>query len=309
MGLAETHHIARILVHPKDSNTVYVAACGKEYSTNKERGVYKTTDGGATWTQVLFESDMTGAYDLVMDPSNPDTIYASMWWRIRRPWSDPVPGPGGGIYKTTDGGQNWTRLTKGLPPRDTAGRTGLAIAASNPKVIYALIDNHEVARKAKPGERDSYGRPKKDVIKGAQVYRSNDGGESWNQVSEDSAVMQRLFSTYGWVFGQIRVDPNDEDTSFIMGVPLLKSTDGGKTYKSRFYSGLHGDHHAMWIDPNNSNYIINGNDGGVNISYDGGDTWKNFENLPVVQFYNVATDNAKPFNVYGSIQDNNSCSC
>ena len=306
MGLADTHHIARIVIHPEDPNIVYVAACGHEYTRNEERGVYKTTNGGITWEKVLYESDMAGAIELVMDPSNPQILYASMWHRIRRPWSDPVPGDGGGIYKTTDGGQTWERLTNGLPPRETSGRTGLAIAASKPNVIYALIDNHAIARKAEEGELDSYGRPRRDVIKGAEVYRSDDHGESWNKVSESSRTMSRLFSTYGWVFGQIRVDPNDENTSYIKGVPLLKSIDGGKTYKPLFYRGLHGDHHAMWIDPTNSNYIINGNDGGINISYDGGVSWKNVENLPVVQFYNVAVDNAKPFNVYGSIQDNNS---
>ena len=308
MGLPDSHHIARIVIDPRDSNVVYVAACGKEYSPNPERGVYKTTNGGITWKQVLFESEMAGAIELVMDPVQPDTLYASMWHRIRRPWSDPVPGDGGGIYKTTDGGKTWERKTAGLPPRKTSGRIGLAVAATKPNVVYALIDNHEVARKAEKGELDPYGRPRKDVIKGAEVYRSDDFGESWSQVSEASRLMTRLYATYGWVFGQIRVDPNDENTTYIMGVPLLKSTDGGKTYQRLSYPGLHGDHHAMWIDPANSDYIINGNDGGVNLSYDGGITWKNIENLPVVQFYNVAIDNKKPFNVYGSIQDNNSWS-
>ncbi|MEM7454984.1 MAG: hypothetical protein AAF456_11595 [Planctomycetota bacterium] len=305
-GLGDTQHIARILIHPEDSNTVFVAACGNEYTTNKDRGVYKTTDGGETWTKVLYESDMAGAIDLVMDPSDPDTLYASMWHRIRRPWSDPLPGPGGGIYKSTDGGDSWTRLTNGLPPRNTSGRMGLAIAASNPDVVYVLVDSHEIERKAEEGERDAYGRQRQDVLKGAEVYRSDDGGDSWQKVSEDGRTMKRLFSTYGWVFGQIRVDPNDLNTVYIMGVPLLKSTDGGREFKTLNYRGLHGDHHAMWIDPDNSDYIINGNDGGINLSYDGGETWKNIENLPVVQFYNVCVDDADPFNVYGSIQDNNS---
>ncbi len=306
MGLADTQHIARIVVNPTDSNIVYVAASGHEYTPNEERGIFKTTNGGITWKKVLYESDMAGAIDLVMDPQNPDTLYASLWHRIRKPWSDPVPGPGGGIYKTTDGGDNWKRLTDGLPPRETSGRTGLAIAANKPNVLYALIDSHEVVRKAEEGETDSYGRTRQDVLRGAEVYRSDDHGETWSKVSQDGRTMQRLFSTYGWVFGQIRVDPNDENTSYIMGVPLLKSVDGGKTYQTLSYRGLHGDHHAMWIDPDNSDYIINGNDGGVNLSYDGGKSWKNIENLPVVQFYNVAIDDAKPFNVYGSIQDNNS---
>lgn len=304
MGLADTQHIARIIVHPNDSNVVYVAAGGHEYTANKDRGVFKTTDGGKTWKKVLYESDMVGANDLLIDPENPDNMYASMWHRIRTPWSDPVPGPGGGIYKSTDGGDNWSRVSKGLPQRDRSGRIGISLAASNPKVVYALIDNHESARKAKAGELDSYGRPKKDVIKGAEVYRSNDSGETWEKVSKSNRTMERLFSTYGWVFSQIRVDPNDEDTTYIMGVALLKSTNGGVDYKPIYDRGLHGDHHAMWIHPENSKYIINGNDGGVNISYDEGQSWKNIENLPVVQFYNVELDNESPFNVYGSIQDN-----
>ena len=306
MGLADTQHIARIVVHPQDSNTVYVAAGGHEYTPNLERGVFKSTDGGKTWNKVLYESDMVGANDVLIDPQNPDNLYASMWYRIRRPWSDPVPGPGGGIYFSRDGGESWTRAHEGLPQRDLTGRIGISLAASQPNVLYALIDNHEIARKAKEGERDSYGRLKKDVIKGAEVYRSNDSGKSWAKVSKSSPIMERLFSTYGWVFSQVRVDPNDPETSYIMGVPLLKSTNGGVDYQPLFDRGLHGDHHAMWIDPNNSNYVINGNDGGVNISYDGGQSWKNIENLPVVQFYNVELDNEEPFNVYGSIQDNNS---
>lgn len=305
-GLEDTQHIARILVHPQDSNIVYVAAGGKEYQPSEERGIYKTTNGGITWKKVLYESEMAGANDLVIDPENPNNLYASMWHRIRRPWSDPVPGPGGGIYKSTDSGSSWKRVSEGLPERDKSGRIGLSLAASKPNVIYALIDNHEIARKAEEGERDAYGRPKQDVIKGAEVFRSDDSGETWAKVSESSQTMERLFSTYGWVFSQIRVDPSDENTSYIMGVSLLKSTDGGRTYKRLYDRGLHADHHAMWIDPTNPQYVINGNDGGVNISYDGGKSWKNLENLPVVQFYNVALDKLKPYNVYGSVQDNHS---
>ena len=305
-GLADSHHIARIVVHPTDSNVVYVAASGHEYTENDERGVFRTNDGGKTWKKVLFVDSMTGAIDLVMDPDNPDVMYTSMWRRIRRAWSDPMPGAGNGIYKTVDGGENWERLEQGLPADDAQGRIGLAIAHSNSDVLYALIDNHEITRKAKEGEKDAYGRSRKDVVRGAVVYRSDDAGANWKQVSEDGRVMRGLFSTYGWVFGQIRVDPNDEDTVYALGVPLLKSTDGGKKFKAQVSRELHGDHHALWIDPNNSNYLLSGNDGGVNISYDGGDSWRDLDNLPVVQFYNVAVDDATPFNVYGSIQDNGS---
>lgn len=306
MGLPDSHHIARIIVHPDDSNTVYVAASGHEYTENDERGVYRTRDGGLNWERVLFSDSMTGAIDLVIDPANPQNLYAGLWRRIRRPWSDPLPGPGNGIYKSIDGGDSWTQLKNGLPTEETVGRIGIAIAHSNPQVLYALIDNHESARKAEEGERDAYGRPRQAVIRGAVVYRSDDAGQNWTQVSQDGRNMQRLYSTYGWVFGQIRVDPNDDNVVYALGVPLLKSVDGGRTFKMLSSRGLHVDHHALWIDPGNSNRIINGNDGGINLSYDGGATWKDVDNLPVVQCYNVAVDNATPFNVYISIQDNGS---
>ena len=305
-GLAESHHIARIVVDPNDSNIVFAAACGKEYAENEERGVYRTKDGGETWEKVLYRDPMTAAIDLAMDPTDSQIVYAAVWRRIRTPWSDPLPDSENGIFKSTDGGDTWTRLTEGLPSSQKTGRIGISVSKSNPQVVYALVDNHEIARKAKEGEKDAYGNLRKDVIRGAVVYRSNDRGESWEQVSKDSRIMQRLFATYGWVFGQIRVDPNDENTVYALGVPLLKSTDGGEKFKALVGRKLHGDHHALWIDPKNSNYLINGNDGGINISYDGGKTWKDLDNLPVVQFYNVAVDEATPFNVYGSIQDNGS---
>lgn len=303
MGLAETHHIARIVIHPSNPNQVYVAASGREWTTNPDRGVYRTTNGGITWEQVLFVNEQTGAIDLVMDPEAPDTLYAAMWDRTRLKWSDPLPGPGSGIWKTRDAGQEWVQLENGLPPRETTGRIGLAMAESRPDTIYAVIDNHALAREAEEGELDSYGRPRRGVIKGAEVYRSDDGGERWNLVSEPSSL-ERVFSTYGWVFGQIRVDPTDENTVFVLGVPLMKSTDGGRTWRNVRYPGLHGDHHALWIDPEDPRHLINGNDGGVNLSYDGGETWKDLDNLGVVQFYNVAYDMAEPFRIYGSIQDN-----
>ena len=306
MGLADTHHIGRIVVHPSDPNIVYVAASGHEYTTNEERGIYKSLDGGKTWKKQLYIDSHIGAIDLVMKPDDPNTLFAAMWNRTRHSWSDPMPGPDDGVFRSTDGGETWTQLTEGMPPVAETGRIGLAISASNPNVVYALIDNHESAREAEEGERDAYGRQRANVIKGAQVYRSADGGETWELQNTEDRLMSRLFATYGWVFGQIRVDPNDENTIYTMGVPLLKSTDGGKSFERLGFRGLHSDHHAMWINPDNSNHIINGNDGGINLSYDGGATWKNLENLPVVQFYNVEVDNANPFRVYGSIQDNNS---
>jgi photosystem II stability/assembly factor-like uncharacterized protein len=305
MGLEETQTIARIIVHPLDPDIVYVAASGNEWTANPERGVYKTVDGGKTWKRIYYLNQNTGAIDLVMHPKEPETLIVAMWNRTRKRWSDPVPGPGDGLFKSNDGGKSWRIVTRGLPDYRYTGRIGIDICRNNPKVVYALIDNHAAGKKPAPGERDSYGRVlKKPKIKGAEVYRSDDGGESFMKVSTSTPRMERLLGTYGWVFGQIRVDPGNENTVYIMGVPLAKSIDGGKNFKVIEYPGLHADHHAMWIDPENSDFIVNGNDGGVNISYDAGRTWQNFRTvMPVVQFYNLAYDMEKPFNIYGSVQD------
>lgn len=305
MGLADTHTIGRIIIHPENPDIVYVAAPGHEWTYNKERGVFKTTNGGKTWDKILYINEKIGAADLVMDPSDSNVLYASMWNRTRRRWSDPMPGPGDGIFKTTDGGKTWKQKTKGLPDLKLTGRIGLDIARSNPNVIYVFIDNHNPGRMPEKGECDAYGRLKTGrVIKGAEVYRSDDKGETWRKVSPDNRMMEGFGGTYGWVFGQMRVDPNDENTIYIMGLALAKSTDGGKTFKRLYFPGLHGDHHGLWIDPEDSNYLINVNDGGVNVSYDGGIIWRDFHTIhPVVQFYNVAYDMEEPFNIYGSVQD------
>jgi photosystem II stability/assembly factor-like uncharacterized protein len=303
-GLADTGHIARIVIDPVDPQIVYVAACGHEYRDNPERGVYKTTNGGETWELVLYVSESTGAIDLVMAAKDPKTLYAATWNRIRRPWNDPVPQAGDGIYKSTDAGKTWVLLENGLPDSAKTGRTGLGISQSNPDIVYAVIDNHEQARSAEEGERDAYGRQRQSIIKGAEVYRSDDAGKSWRLMSSDDELIRSLHATYGWFFAQIRVDPVNPDKIFVMGVPLIQSTDGGKTFESCGYRGLHADHHAMWINPRNPDHVVSGNDGGINFSYDGGSTWKQVLNLPIIQFYNVEVDNARPFRVYGSVQDN-----
>ncbi len=311
-GLENTFTIARVVVDPTNSNVVYVAASGHEWTANKERGVYKTTDGGKTWKKVFYVDNMTGAIDLVIDPSDPQTLYAAMWQRIRRKWNDPRIEPGfsnSGIYKTTDGGKNWQPINKGLPPAKYRGRIGIDIAASNPNVLYALVDNYETAHAYESRVTDAYGRPGGGVIKGATVYRTDNKGTTWVQVSGQTEEMKKYMeghsATYGWVFGQIRVDPNDENTVYTMGLALNISTDGGKTFKR--LRGMHGDHHGLWIDPNNSNYLVNVNDGGMYISYDQGKTWRSFtDRLHVTQFFNVAYDMDKPFHVYGSIQDQGS---
>ena len=312
MGLTDTYTIPRIVINPENPDIVYAAASGHEWTDNPERGIYKTTDGGITWAKVLFIDEKTGAVDLIMDPSDGNTLYAATWQRLRLKWNDPRNFPGyskSGIYKTTDGGKTWRLTVAGLPEAGSRGRIGIDVCQKNPNVLYAFIDNYEASAQSKQREADSYGRPSSGSIKGATLYRSDDKGETWKLVApttpEMTIQLERHSGTYGWVFGQVRVDPNDENTVYIMGVPLSVSKDGGRTFKQ--IPGMHVDHHGFWIDPDNSNYIIDVNDGGIVISYDGGKTWKFFtQNLPVCQFFNVAYDMAIPFRVYGSMQDHGS---
>jgi photosystem II stability/assembly factor-like uncharacterized protein len=323
MGLATAHTIPRIIVHPANPDIVYVADSGHEWTDNPERGLYKTTDGGKTWERVLYVDEKTGVIDLVMDSGDPETLYAATWQRIRKRWNDPRNEPdytGSGIHKSTDGGKTWRTINQGLPDPHFRGRIGIDQCSTQPNVVYAFIDNYDIAGKqpgdvaAKDGDAagsqeeeklDSYGRPRQKVIKGAEVYRSKDSGETWNKVSESDDYMTGLSATYGWVFGQIRVDPNDAETIYVMGLALNVSNDGGKSF--RRLGGMHGDHHALWINPEDSRYLINGNDGGINISYDAGESWRLFtDQIPVVQFFNVMYDMDSPFHVYGSIQDHGS---
>lgn len=312
MGLENTHTIPRIRIHPENSDIVYVAANGHEWTPNEERGLYKTTDGGKTWKKTLYVDRNTGVNDLVIDPRNPDTVYCTTWQRIRLKWNDPRTyenHKNNGIWKSTDGGANWEIINQGLPAPGFIGRTGIDICASNPSVLYALVDNYEIAKEAKPGDTDSYGRQKKGIIKGATVYRTADSGKTWTQTSgltaTTKAYMESHSATYGWVFGQIRVDPNNENRVYTMGLMLHVSDDGGKTFK--ILGGMHPDHHGLWIDPNNSDYLLNVQDGGISISYDRGANWKiPLKELPLAQFYNVAFDMEEPFRIYGSIQDHHS---
>jgi photosystem II stability/assembly factor-like uncharacterized protein len=313
MGLSDTYTVPRIVIHPDNPDTVYVAASGHEWTANGERGVYKTVDGGKTWRKVLFIDDGTGAIDLAMDPADSETLYACMWQRTRLKWNDPRNGPASGksgIYRSRDGGRNWQPIDEGLPAARFRGRIGLDVSLSNPGVLYALVDNYEVSRQPTASElRNPYGVPSCGFIKGATVYRSDDRGGHWRQVSgltpETQKFMERHSNTYGWVFGQVRVDPSDAETVYILGVPLSVSNDGGRTF--RHLDGMHGDHHGLWIDPQNPNYLLNANDGGIAVSYDRGKNWRSFtDNLPVSQFFNVNYDMASPFHVIGSIQDHGS---
>ncbi|MBM3420086.1 MAG: hypothetical protein FJY11_03015 [Bacteroidetes bacterium] len=311
-GLENTHTIGRIRINPNNTDIVYVAATGHEWTPNEERGLFKTTDGGKTWTKILYLDENTGVYDLLLDPRDPEVVYATTWERMRLKWNDPRTYPttkNCGIWKSADGGRSWKQINNGLPAPEHRGRIGIDLCLTKPDVMYAYLDNYEIAYTAKPGEMDSYGRQKQDVIKGATVYRSDDAGTTWKQVSgltpQMKTFMERHSGTYGWVFGQIRVDPNDENTIYTLGIQLNVSYDGGKTFTS--LRGPHADHHGLWIDPENSNYLLNVQDGGLTISYDGGKTWKYpIAELPLAQFYNVAYDLSVPFRVFGSIQDHHS---
>ena len=304
-GLTDTQTIARILVHPTNPDIVYVAAGGHGWTDNEMRGVFKTTDGGRTWTKVLYRSPHTGAIDLVMDPSDPNTLYAALWQRVRRKWSDPRVEPGStetGIAKSTDGGQTWTDATQGLPAPQFRGRIGLDVSRSNPGVLYAFVDSYEEGRPPRDGERDAYGRPiQESRIRAAEVYRTDDKGRTWRKVSEGNDFMAQHSGTYGWVFGQIRVDPADENTIYTLGLNLNVSHDGGKTFT--VLRGMHGDHHGLWIDPKSSSVLYNVNDGGFYESADAGRTWRFAVSAGGSQFYNVALDTSTPAWAYGSVQD------
>lgn len=309
LGLVNTNTIARILIHPKNSSVVFVAAGGNEWTDDSERGVYKTTDGGKNWEKVLYVDDKTGAYDLVMNPENPDIMYATTWQRIRKKWNDPrteADYTGTGIFKTTDGGKNWKKINTGLPEPKFRGRIGIDLCKANPEILYAFLDNYEKLAEDNPMNEsvDAYGRPSSGRIKGATVYRSDNGGENWKQVSQQNAYMEGLSGTYGWVFGQIRVDPINPEKIYVMGLALNVSEDGGKSFRP--LRGMHGDHHGLWIDPKNPNYLVNVNDGGVAISYDGENFRPFYDNLPLVQFFNINYDMANSFHVYGSVQDHGS---
>ncbi len=281
MGLEDTRVIHRIHIDPTDSDIVYVAALGTAWGKSKDRGVYKTIDGGKTWTNILFINEMTGAADMVVDPENPNKLFVAMWEHNRTPWGFNSGGGGSGLYRTFDGGSTWQKLGKeeGIKG-DTLGRIGLAIASNKPDIMYALVES-----------------------KNAQtLYRSNDGGAKWQKQS-DKNVGNRPF-----YYSEIYVDPGNENRIFNLWSYVSKSEDGGKTFNTIMDYGndVHPDHHAFWIDKHNPNFMINGNDGGLNISEDGGHNWRFITNLPVGQFYHVSVDNDFPYNIYGGMQDNGS---
>ena len=307
LGLDDTQHIARIVIDPANADVVYVAAMGHLYTTNDARGVYKTIDGGKHWTKVLYVNDKIGVIDLVMNPRNPRELYAATYDKQRLPWQLVSGGTGSGIYKTTDGGAHWTRLARGLPA-GRIGRIGLALYPKNPRIVYALIENanqreptaQELALAQRLGQE-----PRAREI-GGEVYRTADGGITWVKMSPDSVDVSSKGPYY---FSQIRVDPNDGRHIFTTGVSLGNSTDGGHTWHDldwpprRLFGKIFGDVRTLWIDPDDSDRMILGSDGGVFQSYDGGKTADHYANLPIGEAYAVATDDEDPYNVFVGLQD------
>jgi photosystem II stability/assembly factor-like uncharacterized protein len=272
MGLKETHHIGRIAIHPHNPDIVYVAGLGHLWGANEERGLFRTTDGGTTWKKVLYVDENTGCVDVAINPENPEILYAATYQHMRKGWGFNGGGPGSGLYRSIDGGETWTKLTNGLPTGNT-GRIGIDIYYSNPNIVYATIEH-----------------------KKGGVFRSEDKGLTWKKMSDTNPRPM--------YYSQIRIDPNNDQRIWVLGSPMYYSEDGGKTFNTNLVTSIHVDHHALWIDSGNSNHMILGCDGGINISYDRGKTWDFVNTIPIGQFYEISFDMRKPYYVYGGLQDN-----
>ena len=365
MGLHDSHHIGRILINPNNPDELIVGVTGHLYSPNEERGIYKTTDGGKTWTQKLFVDNMSGIIDVQYAPGNFNVMFASSWTKDRKAWNFDGSGNNSAIFKSTDAGETWTRVStaeSGFPSGQGTGRIGLALYDDN--TIYAIHDS-QFRRPSKSGGRKGQGLTKEDFktmsveaflklddnalntflkmngfqekyraqnvkqmvrggsvkpidlaryledansmlfdtpVIGAEVYKSTDGGTSWSKTHE--GYLDGLYYSYGYYFGHVYVSPKNVDHIYIYGVPIVKSKDGGKTFKMMDMQNVHADHHALWINPKNPNHLVNGNDGGVNITYDDGKSWIKNNSPSVGQFYAINVDNETPYNVYGGLQDN-----
>lgn len=365
IGLNESHRIGRIIINPDNPDVVWVAVLGHLFSPNSERGIYKTTDGGKSWKRTLYLNENTGGIELIINPSDSKILYAGMWFRERRSWEGYEAGKYSGIYKSTDGGDNWQLIStqeSGFPTGEGVGRIGLAVYPKNPNLIYALLDNHDSKIKQEKKQHkvnkdllrtisvedflklseddlneylddndfpDKYnagmifemvrsGKIKPIALveyledagskmfdtdfKGAEVYRSDDAGKTWHKTHDN--YIDDMYYTYGYYFANIRVSPINPDKIYILGVPVLKSDDGGKTFISVLQDNVHADMHALWVNPKRDGHLILGTDGGLNISYDDGKTWFKANTPAVGQFYSVNVDLEKPFNVYGGLQDN-----
>jgi len=275
LGLGNTRHISRIRIHPSNPDLVYVAAQGAAYAESEDRGIYRSTDGGESWVKVLYVSASASASELAMDPTNPRILYAAFWDHVRYPWYVRSGGEGSGFWKSKDGGDTWAPLDEGLP--ELLGKTAVDVSPANPERLWAMV------------EADSAGG----------LYRSDDSGESWRLMSEDWALRARP-----WYYTEVFADPLDENTVYVLSAPMMKSVDGGRTFTR--VATPHGDNHDLWINPKDNRVMINANDGGANVSFNGGGSWSTQQNQPTVQFYRVNTDNRFPYYVYGGQQDNSS---
>jgi len=274
LGLDKTRHISDVIIHPSNPNIIYITAQGAQYAPSEERGIYKTIDGGRTWKNILSVNNTTGASSLSMDMSNPRILYASMWQHRRYPWLMESGGKNSGLYKSTDGGDTWNKMKKGLP--EDFGKSGISVSRANPERVFAVIEAED---------------------KKGGVYRSDDAGKTWKQVNGDRVNIAR-----SWYYMEIFADPKNENVVYVLNAPVMKSIDGGKSFKN--VRVPHGDNHHLWINPNDNNNLINSNDGGANISFNGGKSWSTQQNQSTAQFYRVITDNLVPYNVYGGQQDN-----
>jgi photosystem II stability/assembly factor-like uncharacterized protein len=366
LGLPESHHIGKILLHPNDNNVAWVAVVGHLYSPNKERGIYKTQDGGKTWKHCLYVNENSGGIDMDINPKNPDELYAATWHRERRAWNFVEAGTGSAIYKSTNGGNTWKLITgkeSGFPGDKNTGRIGVAVFAANPQIIYATVDNQNVRPDTAKKDTQNYtlrdfqnitreqflqlnskkldsfliknsfedryrdssvkelvrtGKIKPTAVYeylfdantalfdtpviGCEVYKSVDGGASWKKVNLKGL---EFYNTYGYYFGKISVSPANENKIIISAINLMLSEDGGKTFKVVDKQNVtHADWHGVWINPNNDGHWVAGNDGGCNVTYDNGKHWFKVNTPSVAQFYAIEVDDAKPYNVYGGMQDN-----
>jgi photosystem II stability/assembly factor-like uncharacterized protein len=276
IGLKDSRHIVRIVVHPKDPNIVWVAALGHLFGPSQERGIYKTIDGGKTWKRVLFSDELSGAADLVMEPGNPQVLYASTWTVKRTPYSLESGGSGSALWKSIDGGETWKKLNNkpGFPSKSVIGIIGVAVSASNPDKVYAIVENSD-----------------------GGLFMSEDGGENWTLKNSENKIRQRA-----WYYSKVFVDPLNENNVFILNVDFEKSTDGGNSFHS--IDTPHGDHHDLWIDPEQPSRMIIADDGGAQISFDGGSNWSSYHNQPTAQIYRISTDNDVPYHILGAQQDN-----
>nr|WP_243664668.1 hypothetical protein [Rhodothermus marinus] len=274
IGLPDSRHIGDIVIHPRNPDLVYVAVMGHAFGPNRERGVYRSKDGGKTWEQILFVNEDAGAVDLAMDPTNPRILYATFWRFRRTPYSFESGGEGSSLWKSTDGGDTWVELTRnpGMP-EPPIGKIGITVSA-DPNRLYAIVEARE-----------------------GGVFRSDDGGKTWRRVNDDRNLRQRA-----WYYSHIVADPKDPDVVYVLNVGFWKSKDGGRTFTR--IGTPHGDHHDLWIDPDNPQHMIIADDGGAQVTYDGGENWTTYYNQPTAQFYRVTTDNVFPYRIYGAQQDN-----